>query len=147
MSKKQTLVAVTTVSLVVAGIASLALAQATANGKITIRAVETLKEPHVTNGGVAGTGRFTVSGAITDAGKVTDYRRQKGTTAWVRRVAAGKRGTITFLITINLNTASELWRVVSGTKAYRGLHGKGAQVVDRWYESPSLFVMKGTVTP
>jgi hypothetical protein len=76
-------VAVVTVPLAVAGMASFAasLAQATASGKITLRSLETLKEPHVTNGGVGGTGRFTISGAITDTGKVTDYRRQKGTTA------------------------------------------------------------------
>jgi hypothetical protein len=142
------LAVIATASLVVAGMASLAasVAQATANGKITFRSVETLKEPHVTDGGVAGTGSFTISGVITDAGKVTDYRRQNGTTAWVRRVAAGKKGTITFLITINLNTGSEPWRVVSGTKAYKGLHGKGVQVVDRWMVSPSMFVMKGTLT-
>jgi hypothetical protein len=33
-----------------------------------------LKSEDVTDGGIGGTGHFTVSGAISDAGAVTDYR-------------------------------------------------------------------------
>jgi hypothetical protein len=48
--------------------------------------------------------------------------------------------------TIYLNTGSEPWKIVSGTKAYKGLHGKGTEVVDTWYTTPATFVMKVTVS-
>jgi hypothetical protein len=117
------------------------------NGKITLHATEYLIQPHVTNGGVAGHGgHFSISGAIADKGKMTDYRTQKGSVALVRRVAVGKKGTITFLITIDLKTGSEPWTIRYGTKAYKGLQGKGTEVVDTWYTTPATFVMKGTVS-
>jgi hypothetical protein len=146
--RKGTILFLLVVSVAVGPTASLAASTPTAaNGRITLRGSEILKEPHVTNGGLAGTnGRFTITGAITDKGRLIDYRTQKGKTAWVRRVAIGRKGTITFRITINLNTGSEPWQIVSGTKAYRGLHGTGNQVVDTWYTSPATFVMKGTVS-
>ena len=136
------------VSVAVGATASLAAStQTAASGRITLRGSEILKQPHVTNGGVAGTnGRFTITGAITDKGRLIDYRTQKGRTAWVRRVAVGKNGTITIRITINLNTGSEPWQIVTATKSYKGLHGKGTQVVDTWYASPATFVMKGAVS-
>jgi hypothetical protein len=71
-----------------------------ANGKITVQSTETLSAQDVTNGGVAGTGRFTSSGAIADEGKVTDYRTVKGNKVLIRRVVVGENGTITFLITL-----------------------------------------------
>jgi hypothetical protein len=49
-----------------------------ANGKVTVKSTETLKSSDVTNGGVSGAGHFTISGAIADAGAVTDYRTVKG---------------------------------------------------------------------
>jgi hypothetical protein len=61
-------------------------------------------------------------------------------------MAAGTKGTITFLITINLTTGSEPWTIVSGTRAYKGLRGKGAQTVDQYYTVPAIFFMRGTVT-
>src|SRR6185503_19189761 len=51
------------------------------SGHITVRATETLSGSDVTDGGVAGRGRFRISGAITDKGKVTDHRTVKGSTA------------------------------------------------------------------
>src|SRR5262245_19750620 len=68
-------------------------------GHVTVRATETRTDGDVTDRGVAGRGRFRISGAITDRGKVTDFRTVKGDTASLRRVAAGTKGTITFLIT------------------------------------------------
>jgi len=119
---------------------------ATASGRITLRSSETLKEPHVTNGGVAGRGRFTISGAIADKGTLIDYRTQEGHIAHVRRVAIGTKGTITFAITINLVSGAEPWTVASGTRRYKGLHGGGTVTVDAWYTSPATFVMKGIVS-
>jgi hypothetical protein len=36
--------------------------------------------------------------------------------------------------------------VTSGSKAYRGLRGKGRQVVDNFSATPATFVMKGTIS-
>ena len=56
----------------------------------------------VTNGGVAGTGHFTATGAINDKGTYTGYRSVRGQIAKVRNVMVGKKGTITIVITIHL---------------------------------------------
>jgi hypothetical protein len=117
-----------------------------ARSNITAQFTETLKPQEVTNGGVAGTGRFTITGAAADHGTVTDYRTVKGNTALIRRVAVGNKGTITFLITINLNTGSEPWTITSATKSYAGLHGKGTETVDNYNASPATFALKGTVS-
>jgi hypothetical protein len=115
-------------------------------GQITVRSREILKGVDVTNGGVAAKGRFRITGVITDKGKLTDYRTVRGGTALIRRVAVGARGAITFLITIHLGeTGPEPWRITSATRAYKGLHGKGRQVIDKYYETPAIFVLKGTV--
>ena len=113
---------------------------------LTVRCTEILKNPDVKNGGVAGTGHCTLSGKIEDKGKATDYRRQVGNKALIRRVVAGQKGTITFLITIDLRTGAEPWSVASGSKTYRGLRGKGRQVVDNFSATPATFVMKGTIS-
>ena len=115
-------------------------------GKITFHSAEVLKTPEVTSGGFAGAGRSTISGAITDKGRVTDYRTVKGNSALIRRVTVGKKGTITFLITIDLKTGAEPWTITSGTGSYRGLHGHGSEVVDEWWSTPAHFTMLGTVS-
>jgi hypothetical protein len=117
------------------------------SGRITVRSTEISKGDDVTHGGVAGRGRFRISGAIIDKGKVTDYRTVKGGTALIRRVAVGARGAITFLITIHLGESGpELWKITSTTRAFKGLHGKGRQVVDKYYETPAIFVLRGVVS-
>ena len=58
-----------------------AAAVAAASGVITVRSTAIDKTQDVTNGGVEGTGHFTISGAITDKGTQTDYRTVKGNTA------------------------------------------------------------------
>lgn len=101
----------------------------------------------VTNGGVASTGHFTVTGAINDKGTYTGYRSVGGQIAKVRDVLIGKKGTITIVITIHLGTESPApWTITSGTKSYFGLHGKGRQIVDNYESNPYSFVMKGTVS-
>jgi hypothetical protein len=134
-------------TLAIAVPASLAASSVTAaNGRLTMRCTEILKDQDVKNGGVAGTGHCTLTGAISDKGRVTDYRRMRGNTARIRRVVVGRKGTITFLITINLSTGSEPWSIASGAKAYRGLHGRGTQVIDKYYATPAIFVLKGRVS-
>ena len=112
---------------------------------ITVRCAETLKRPNPSAHASSGKGRCAISGAINDSGTATDSRTQKGNIATVRRVAVESKGTITFVIKIDVATGAETWTIVSSTKAYRGLHGNGEQVVDAYYKTPARFVMKGTV--
>lgn len=100
----------------------------------------------VTDGGVAGTGRCTITGVLHDSGRVTDYRTQNGETAIIRRVVTGAKGTIIFMIRIDLLSGSEPWTITSGTKTYAKLHGRGNEVVDNYAGSPATFVLKGTVS-
>ena len=120
-----------------------------ASGKITVRSTETLNSQDVTNGGVAGTGHFTVSGAVSDAGTVTDYRTVKGTKVLIRRVVVGKKGMITFLVTLDMSapsTALGQWTITSATKSYHGLRGAGKQTEDNSQSSPATFALAGTVS-
>jgi len=119
-----------------------------ASNNLTVRCSETLTGQDVTNGGVAGTGRCALTGILHDSGRVTDYRSQRGETAFIRRVVTGAKGTITFVITIPLagpGPGGEPWTITSGTKTYTKLHGRGHQVVDNYTGSPATFVLKGTV--
>lgn len=118
-----------------------------ANGKVTVKSTETLKSDDVTNGGVSGSGHFTISGAIADAGEVTDYRTVKGNEVLIRRVVVGKKGTITFLITLDqFASAPGKWTITSTTRTYTGLHGNGTQVVDNYTTTPATFVLAGIVS-
>jgi len=100
----------------------------------------------VTDGSVAGTGHFTITGAIHDKGAFTGYRSVRGQIAKIRGVYVGTKGTITFVTTIDLSTASSAWTISSGTKSYAGLRGKGKMTVDNYQSDPYTFVMKGTVS-
>ena len=101
----------------------------------------------VIDGGVSGTGRFTATGAINDKGTYTHYRSvDSQNIAKVRSVNVGTKGTITFVITIDLSTGTSAWTITSGTKSYARLHGKGTLTVDNFESDPYTFVMKGTVS-
>jgi hypothetical protein len=100
----------------------------------------------VTDGGVAGTGHFTVTGAINDKGTYIQYRSVKGQIAKIRSVYVGARGTIILVITIDMTKGSTAWTITSGTKSYVGLHGKGTLTVDNYERNPYTFVLKGTVS-
>ena len=101
----------------------------------------------VTNGGVASTGHFTLTGAISDNGTYIDYRSVRGQVAKVRKILIGKKGTITIVITIRLGTESPApWTIVSGTKSYVGLHATGRLIVDNYDSDPYTFVLSGTVS-
>jgi hypothetical protein len=63
----------------------------------------------------------------------------------IRRVV-GRKGPITFAITIDFGTGAEPWSVRSGSKAYRRLHARRRQVVDDFSSTPARFVMKGLVS-
>jgi hypothetical protein len=87
-----------------------------------------------------------MTGLLHDGGPATDYRTQNGLTAIIRRVVTGAKGTVTFVITINLSSGGgEPWKITSGTKTYAKLHGRGYQVVDNYAGTPATFVLKGNV--
>jgi hypothetical protein len=127
---------------------SLAIAQPVAHAgsvarEVTVRIAGTNDGGvHVTDGGVAGTGYFRASGAITDRGTVTGYRTVKGPFITLRFVSVGKKGTITFVVKIDTNVGTSRWTIASGTKAYRGLHGKG---IERENADYTVSILTGTV--
>ena len=122
-------------------------APSVAHSNLTVQCTENVSGVDVTNGGVAGTGRCALTGGVHDSGRATDYRTQNGLTAIIRRVITGAKGTITFVITINLSSGGgEPWKITSGTKTYTNLHGRGYQVVDNYAGTPATFVLKGTVS-
>jgi hypothetical protein len=114
-----------------------------AGGKVTVRITATSRPTgEVTNGGVAGKGRFLATGAIKDKGTEVTYRTQKGALITLRFVAVGQKGTITFVVKIDTTVGRSRWTIASGTKAYRGLHGNG---IERENASYTVSTLTGTV--
>ena len=85
----------------------------------------------VTDGSLAGTGTFKATGAITDTGTALGYRTVKsdldGSLITLRYVTKGTKGTITYRVKIDTKAETSRWTIASGTKAYKGLHGKGVE--------------------
>jgi hypothetical protein len=111
-------------------------------GKVTVRIAFTNNGDDVSNGGVAGKGHFTAKGAIADRGTTVIYRTKKGSLITLRDVAVGKKGAITFLVKINIDLGTSRWTIASGTKAYKGLHGKG---IERENATYTVSTLTGTV--
>ena len=112
-------------------------------GKVTVRIAGANNGQNVTDGGVAGIGHFTMSGAIADNGTVIVYRTVKGPLITLRYVTVGKKGTITFVDKIDTKLGTSRWTITSGTKAYKGLHGKGTESENADYTVSTLI---GTVS-
>ena len=147
MRKRNIVLALGAAPAVAALISSCAASQHVAHRNLTVQCTENRTGQDPTNGGVWGHGRCTITGVVHDSGPATDYRTQNGTTALIRRVVTGAKGTITFVITINLTGGGgEPWKITSGTKTYTTLHGRGYQVVDNYSGTPATFVLKGTVS-
>jgi len=148
MRKQDIALSLAAVPAVVVLISSCApTAKNVAHGNLTVRCAETLSGQDVTGGGVSGTGRCMLTGVLHDSGPATDYRTQNGQEVLIRRVVAGAKGTITFVITIPLaNGSREPWTIRSGTKTYTDLRGRGFQVVDNFTGTPATFVLTGTVS-
>jgi hypothetical protein len=147
MRKRNIVLALGAAPAVAALISSCATSQHVAHSNLTVQCTENRTGQDPTSGGVAGDGRCTITGVVHDSGPATDYRTQNGTTALIRRVVTGAKGTITFVITINLTGGGgEPWKITSGTKTYTTLHGRGYQVVDNYSGTPATFVLKGTVS-
>lgn len=117
-----------------------------AGSKVRVRIVGANNGQDVTNGGVAGRGHFTATGAITDKGTVVAYRTVKGSlpggVITLRFVTSSAKGTITFVVTINTGTGTSRWTVTSATKRYTGLHGAGSEAENADH---TVSVLTGTV--
>jgi hypothetical protein len=118
--------------------------EAAKGGKVTVRITFKNDGGDVGDGSLAGTGHFTASGAITDKGRVAIYRTKTAGQIILRNVTVGKKGTITFVVKIDLSLGTARWTIASGTKAYKGLHGKGTE-----RENPPKYtvsILTGTVS-
>ena len=84
-------------------------------------------------------------GAVTDTGKALAYRTvsSQGTLITLRYVTRGTKGTITYVVKIDTNATTSRWTIASGTKAYKGLHGKGTETENATY---TLSVLRGTMS-
>ena len=117
-----------------------------AGGKVKIVIAGTNDRiPPPTDGSLAGKGTFKASGAIPDAGAALAYRtaRLNGTLITLRYVTKGKKGTITYVVSIDMNAGTSRWTIASGTGAYKRLHGKGGETENATY---TVSVLRGTVT-
>jgi hypothetical protein len=99
----------------------------------------------VTDGGITGEGTFRATGAITDKGAVRGYRWLKGDDATgylisLRYVTKGKKGAITYVVRIDATRRPVIsrWTIESGTKAYKGLQGKGIESENATYTVSTL---------
>jgi hypothetical protein len=108
--------------------------KSTAGGKVKVRIALGNNGQDVSNGDVSGRGHFTATGAIADHGSATTYRTVKGVlpggVVTLRIVAVGKRGTVTYRVTIDTGKSTSRWQVVSGTKAYKNLQAHGVERED-----------------
>jgi hypothetical protein len=136
-----------------ASLASAALAARgsldTARGKVKVVIAGTNDRDEVTDGSLAGTGTFRASGAITDKGTALGFRTVKGdfnspsgAVITLRFVTKGKKGTITYVVKIDTKAETARWTIASGTKAYKGLHGRGMETENASF---TVSTLTGTV--
>ena len=116
-----------------------------AGGKVKVVIAGTNDKFDVSDGSLAGKGTFRATGAITDSGSVLAYRTVSPdeTLITLRFVAKGKKGTITYVVKVDTNTSTSRWTIVSGTKAYKGLHGKGTESENVGF---TVSTLRGTVS-
>ena len=100
-------------------------AQKQAGGTVTLH-IRERGDANAPKDVVSGRGRFRISGAINDRGTTRAHRTVKSTTVVIRRVMTGKKGTFRLVLTIPKAGGDKTWKITSGTRAYKGLHGKGA---------------------
>jgi hypothetical protein len=109
------------------------------NVKVIIAGTNDALEEQI-DGGIAGEGTFRASGAITDKGTVTAYRGVKPGLILLRFVTKGKKGAISYLVNIDTTRRPVIsrWKIESGTKAYKGLQGKGTETENATYTVSTL---------
>jgi hypothetical protein len=99
--------------------------------KLVIAGTNDAKE-EVTDGGIAGEGKFTATGAVTDHGTVRAYRWLSVVdprVIFLRFVTKGRGGAIAYLVRIDTTRRPVIarWTIESASRRYRGLHGKGTE--------------------
>jgi hypothetical protein len=114
-------------------------------GRVKIVIAGTNDRQEVKDGSLEGTGTFKARGAITDSGTALAYRAVSGdgTLITLRYVAKGKKGTITYVVKIDTSTSTSRWTIAAGTRAYKGLHGRGAETENASY---TVSTLRGTVS-
>jgi hypothetical protein len=110
--------------------------------KIVITGTESAGE-EVIDGGIAGLGIFRATGAITDRGTDTTYRKLTGpndSIILLRYVTKGKKGTISYMVKIDttLRPVRPRWRIWSATGSYKGLQGRGDESENATYTVSTL---------
>lgn len=103
--------------------------------------------PEVTDGGITGSGTFRATGAITDNGTAWGYRGVSilnPKLILLRFLTIGKKGRITYRVTIDTEARPVIsrWTIESGTKAYKGLQGKGTETENATW---TVSTLRGTV--
>ena len=144
-------VVITAITATVAATAPAAGLSAETGKPVKVRIVGANNGQDVTNGGVAGRGRFTATGAIADSGSVVAYRTLRGNLdvgkalITLRFVTTGAKGVITYVVKVDVQptTTTSTWKISSGTKAYKGLHGSGRE---RENADHTVVVLTGTVS-
>jgi hypothetical protein len=124
------------------------LGQSQPGGKVKVVIAGTNAKTEVTDGSLAGKGTFKASGAVTDEGVALGYRTVKGDPAagaliTLRFVTKGKKGAITYVVKIDTKAGTSRWTIASGTKAYKGLHGKGTESENADF---TVSTLRGTVS-
>jgi len=116
--------------------------ESTAGGKVKVRIALGNNGQDVSNGGISGRGHFTATGAIADQGGATTYRTVKGVlpggVVTLRIVAVGKKGTVTYRVTIDTGKSTSRWEVISGTDTYENLHAHGVEREDAGHTVSTL---------
>jgi hypothetical protein len=112
--------------------------------KVIIAGTNDALEP-VTDGGIVGEGTFRASGAITDHGTVRAHRWVMGdeTTGFkiaLRFITKGQKGAVTYIVRIDTTRRPVIsrWTIESGTRAYKGLQGKGIETENATYTVSTL---------
>ena len=102
------------------------------------------KGDSVTNGGLAGIGDFTASGAISEQGKVVVYRTVKDASdhASLRHRRQEGNDHVRGQDRHERRRTSR-WTIISATKAYKGLHGEGIESENADY---TISTLTGTVS-
>ena len=111
--------------------------------KVVITAGTEFAGEEQTDGGIAGLGTFKASGAITDQGSDTTYRKLTGpddSVILLRYVTKGKKGGITYMVKIDTTRrpVRPRWWIESATGGYKGLQGRGDESENATYTVSTL---------
>jgi hypothetical protein len=75
--------------------------------------------------GASGHGKFTSRGVVADTGLVAGEKRVSPKRVRLKLTMTGVGGTFRVLVLQTCGSARSTWTIVTGTKAYRGISGKG----------------------